>query len=320
MQRFGLRLALGEVSQAPDHEPLRAEAADVELHRKGRPVLAQSRGLMAAHHHLALVRPQVGAKLGLGLTAKGFRNQPGKVLVDHLVRGIAEEAFGGRIIRADDEALVDRDDAIGHVVEDRADPVAAAAQFVLGPAPLDEVADLAADVGHHPEGRAVWRSSLAAEKGDDAGDLPPIRDRKGEVAMQSGAQGRRGVWRIRMARQVFQRCRPAGRPHATDQAGAAGKAQLLAGGFEAGDLLGRSIPAELRAEHVGVPVHRPGLTHGPAQRLAHPLQNLGGGLRPAGGIGEWPGHGKLHTPQPLRHTPLTDVGDERDEGHARAGA
>ena len=80
---------------------------------------------MAAHHHFALLRTEVGAKLGLDLAPKGLGNQPDKVLADDLVGRVSEEPLGRRVIGTDDEPIVDRDDAVGDVVEDGADPVSA---------------------------------------------------------------------------------------------------------------------------------------------------------------------------------------------------
>ena len=99
---------------------------------------------------------------------------------------MAEEPLGRRVVGANHQALVDRDDAVGHVVQDGADTLATVPQFFLGAAPLDELADLASDVGHHPQHGPVERAAVMAVERDDARHLPPVGDGEGELGMQTG--------------------------------------------------------------------------------------------------------------------------------------
>ncbi len=114
--------------------------------------------------------------------------------------------------------------------------------------------------------------------------------------MEPGVQRRRGAWRIALAGDVFDRRGAPRRPHSTHQPGPAGKGQLATGGFEGGEVAGRTVPADLQAQHVRLPVHRPELADRPAQRLADALQDLRCRLGPGCGVGQRPGDGKLHAP------------------------
>ena len=161
---------------------------------------------------------------------------------------------------------------------------------------------------------------VVAEERNDAGDLAPVHDRKGELGVEPGAQRRSGLGRIAICGDVFDGCCAAGRPHSTHQPGPAGKGQVPTGGLEGRGVPGRAGPAELQAQHVGIAVHRPKLADRPAQRLADALQNLRGRLGPGCGVGQGSGDRKLDIPEALRHASLADVADERHERHPGAGA
>src|SRR5205807_1246558 len=103
------------------------------------------RRLVTTHRHLALVGTQVGAKLRLNLRPASLRDEAAEFLADNLLRSVAKESLGGGVIGTDDQAVVNGDDAVSHVVENCTDPVAAPPQFLLGPTPLDKVPDLTAD-------------------------------------------------------------------------------------------------------------------------------------------------------------------------------
>ena len=61
LQRFGLRLPLRHVAKASDHEALRPEPPNIELHRERRAIFPQASGLVASHFEERLLGPQVGA-------------------------------------------------------------------------------------------------------------------------------------------------------------------------------------------------------------------------------------------------------------------
>ena len=319
LERLGLGLALGYVAQAADHQPLQPEAADVEFEREARTILAQPGGFVASHQHFALLWTQVGTQLRLDLGPVGFGDQPRKILSDDFIGGIAKESFGRRVVGADRQPLIDREDAVGDVVEDRPDPVAAVAELLFRPAPLDELTDLTADVAHGPERDPIERAPLRTEERDHAGDLPPIGDGEGELAVEAGARGQRGAGRF-VTSDVLDRSRPAGGPYPTQEPDAPRKCQLAAGRLEAGEVLQRTVPADLEAQQVGVPVHCPEFAGDPAQGFADALQHLGRGFGPGRGIGQGPRHGELHVAQTFRRPSLADVGDEGDEGDPRTGA
>ena len=215
LQRFGLRLALRYVAKASDHEALRPEPSNVELHRERRAIFPQARGLVASHFEEPLLGPQVGAQLRLDLRAQRFRDQTDELLADDLIHGVAEEPLGRRVVGANHQALIERDDAVRDVVKDGSDPVAAAPQFVFRPAPLDEVADLAPDVSHDPQRCRIEGAPVVAEERDHPGDLPAIGDRKRELGVQATACGGGGTLRIRVRGHVLDRSGSASRPYPT---------------------------------------------------------------------------------------------------------
>ena len=219
---------LRDVAEAADNQPLRTEPADIELHREDRAVFSEADGFVASHLEQTLLGPQVRPEPGLDLRAVGFGDQARKVFADDLVGRVAEESLCRRVVGADHQALVDRNDAVGHVVQDGADPRAAALQFFLGTAPLDELADLASDVGHHPQHGRVERAAVMAEEGDDPGHLPAIGHGEGELGVQTGP-ARSPRARRSPGGDVIDGCGAARPPDSAQQALAAGVGQFLAG-------------------------------------------------------------------------------------------
>src|SRR5260370_26385430 len=112
------------------------------------------------------------------------------------------------------------------------------------------MSDLAADVDHDSECGAVRCAPFVAEEGNDAGDLTPIHDRKGEPGVEPGVHCRRGAWRIALTGDVFDRRGTAGRPHSTHHPGSAGKSQPPPGGSKKGKLGPPPVPDELLAPPV----------------------------------------------------------------------
>ena len=104
-------LALGDVAERPDEPATEAvvERADVELHRKDRPVLPPAADLMPDAEGLRVGRLQV-ARDAVSTVRLGREHRHG--LSDHLAAGVAEHLLGGRVERKEGAALVDRDDAV----------------------------------------------------------------------------------------------------------------------------------------------------------------------------------------------------------------
>src|SRR5437868_10109651 len=118
------------------------------------------------------------------------------------------------------------------------------AKFLLGPAPLDELADLTPDVGHSPQGHPIEDPALGTEERDHAGHFPPIQDRKGERAVEAGVGGERGAGRC-LAGDVLDRSRTARCPHPTQESGASAKRQFATARLEDREVLEWTVPGVL---------------------------------------------------------------------------
>ncbi len=93
--------------------------ADRQMHRKRRPVLAQTGNLAPDPDNLAPTRTEILAEIGVVLAAIWFRHQIADVAPADLYKRVAEQPFGGRVHRLDPAAAVDGDDGSDGGLEDR---------------------------------------------------------------------------------------------------------------------------------------------------------------------------------------------------------
>ena len=115
-------LALAGVADRPDENPAAAEVelADAEVDRKHRAVAAQALQLAHAADDPRFAGGEVVRQLRTVSVAVLFWHQPCDVGADQLRFGEAERAFDRRIGAFDRAVLVDADDAVDGIVEDRA--------------------------------------------------------------------------------------------------------------------------------------------------------------------------------------------------------
>ena len=274
---------------------------------------------MTPERHLTPVRPETTAQLRFEFGAVWFGDQPRELLADDLIGGVAKETSGGGVIGPDHKPLVDRDDAVRDIVEDRPDAVPTLAQLLFGASPFDELADLAADPGHHSKGASIEGPNFGTEERDNAGDLAPVGHGEGELGVQAGLRGGGSARRVAVTREIADRTGAARRPHPARQAHPSGKRQRATGLLVEGEILSRPVPIVFPPENIRIVVDDPEFADGPAKGLADSLQHLRRRLRPAAGTGERASHGELDVAQPLGDPPLADVVDEGDERHLRAG-
>ena len=167
----------------PDHPPVLAAVALLE--REGR-----SRAARQLRHQLTMLEQvfrvgDVGVRQGLELRG---------VVADHLLeRPVAADEAG---------AAIGHGDADGRLVEHRPEQRFALAQRLRGALPLDDAAQLRADVGQHAEQRLVGREGIGGKELEYGRHVGA----DGHWDRESGAQprlgGRVGTGEVRVARDV----------------------------------------------------------------------------------------------------------------------
>ena len=142
------------VGEDPGDRQLRGELAPVAPHREE---------LDPAAELVRLARRQVVLQaLNIG-PSKGRRDEElDHRPSDHPVAAITEDLLRGRVEFDDPPVMIQGHQRVGRRLEDGGLPRLGLARLALGPLPLDELADLAADGAHHPELVGVGRPGLSA--------------------------------------------------------------------------------------------------------------------------------------------------------------
>ena len=116
------------------------------------------------------------------------RDQDLDLLADQLFLLVAEKTRDRGVDGFDDAGLVERRQAVGHVVQHRSHPLLALLQRHLGALTLHELADLCPDVVHHCQQRFIELAWRPGRKRDDADHSPAAPHRKGRQAMKTYRQ------------------------------------------------------------------------------------------------------------------------------------
>jgi hypothetical protein len=114
-------LALGDVAHDPDEQglPIVGGLGDRQFEREMRAVLAASGHFPADADHPRHPRSNVPRQVAVMLATIGLGHQHRHVPSDHLVFRVAEDALRGRAEGSHDTALIDGDDPVEHIVQDR---------------------------------------------------------------------------------------------------------------------------------------------------------------------------------------------------------
>jgi len=157
----------------------------------------------------------------------------------------------------------------------------------LGALPLDDLADLAADVRHHRQQRPVGRPQLAAEEFEDGDRLAPHHDRERHGRVQPRAPGERRAREGLVGREVFDPEGLAAPPHAAGQPRvAAPERPPPRRAHELAPVPAVRAPGLDEAQRRRLAVARPHEPHLPTQRLAHGAQDARHGLLEIPRLGE----------------------------------
>ena len=146
-------------------------------------------------------------------------------------------------------------------------------QGFLLPAAFDELPDLAADGGHHPQDLLVGLLDALAQELNDAEDFPPEQDGEGEGGVQAGRGSRVLAEEVLVLHHVRHPQRFAGRPDPARQPLAEGEGLLPAGRQEPGRVGRGGVPGLNQAQGFALRVRHPGRGPGPPHARANRFED-----------------------------------------------
>ena len=276
LERLPLDQLIGDVPQYADETPFAAQEhfGGAGLNRERGPVLAAAPHLARSRGRSRIPsRPHMAGEEARELPLIGLRHEQLGLAAQDLVRRVAEQPLGGPVERFDEAAFIGHHDTVGDIVEHRVDVLHALLQRLLGALPLDHLADLPSDVGHHSEEAAIRLAGVQAEQGDDAGHGPPVEDRKRDGGAPT-ALGRRG--KTTEGGFTGQVGDPDGLPGRPDMSRQPDPGQACRPGrrFPLDGLRGWRRPGVQKTQDFKANVHDPDLPSRPASGPAEVLENL----------------------------------------------
>src|SRR5271157_124904 len=176
---------------------------------------------------------------------------------------------------------------------------------------IDELADLAPQVGHHFEQSLVGRARHAAEKLEHAQAFAAHQDRNGNT----GAQAVRGcpAREIRVMGQLADPRALAGRPDTAGKAGTRGERDLARHFLKVGERSAGTVPERDAPQLVYPLFESPERSDVPVQALADDLQNQGNRLSQRIDLGQYSSCGVLDS-KPL--LVILEAGDVVEDDHS----
>src|SRR5438445_4887808 len=273
LERFRQGFPLSDVAQEPDIKAAVAEPhrVDAELQREHGCVFSPALRLVSRRGGVPCSRPQGVPELGDEVGVVGFGNQELEVLPDDLARFVAEQPLRCGIERLDTSLVIERNQAVDHVVQHRPNALATCAHRLLGSLSLDEAAEVAREFVESLEAKPVETDAAPAKEGQHANDVRALPDRERTAAAQFGAGDYLAGTRLAVPAQVRGPVRRPRFPYDTEDAPASQDLVLASQGGKSLELRRWPLPAMFPAKDISLPINDPELADIPTELVTDAL-------------------------------------------------
>src|SRR5579864_1028460 len=202
-----------------------------------------------------------------------FGDQQLEILTGDVLGFVAEQPLRRGVEGLDPAVFVERDQTVNHMVEHRANPLAACPHGVLRPLPLNQAAEVARELVKSVQAKPIKANASARKEGKHADDPGLIADCECAPATQPGSGSDFVGTNPPVSGQIRTPVSVASFPNRADERFPARDLQIRSLRREPVELRGCLIPAVLQAKDVSFLIDSPELTNFPFELLTDSLQD-----------------------------------------------